>query len=134
MLPAQLPPNVWMGISTVNSGELRRDTYKLMMLDASVHWLSFEPALGPLDRHDLELLREYQWIVWGGESGPKARSIDLTTLVSLTNWWRAGALPPLFIKQFGELYAREHRLRQVHGADPSEWPVWARIQQFPQAA
>ena len=134
MLPASLPPNVWMGISAVNSKELKRDTHKLMLVDARVHWVSFEPALGPLDQHDRELLQEYQWLVWGGESGSKARPIDMPTLVSLCNWWRAGALPPLFVKQFGELYARKHGWKQIHGAEPSEWPAWARIQEFPQAA
>jgi protein gp37 len=131
MLPAQLPPNVWLGISAVDAKELLRDVPKLKKIRAAIHWLSFEPALGPLDVMERADLWNLDWIVWGGESGCKARAIDLDTLQRLCDWRRAGSLPPLFIKQFGERWAREHRWRSAHGAAPAEWPAWARIQEFP---
>lgn len=131
MLPAELPPNVWMGITAVDRIELQRDKEKLLNVHASVHWVSFEPALGPLDSNDLPLLQAFDWIIWGGESGPRPREIDLSTLRRLCRWSRERALPALFIKQFGERHARSEGWKSVHGADPAEWPVWARIQEFP---
>jgi len=131
MLPAQLPPNVWLGISAVNRAELHRDTPKLKRIKARVHWLSYEPALGPLAGGDLRILHEFGWIVWGGESGSRARPVDMGTLRNLHLWRAEGHLPPLFVKQFGELHARNNRWKHPHGAAPSEWPAWARIQEFP---
>ena len=134
MLPGKLPPNVWLGISAVNSQELHRDTGKLMQIGAAVRWVSFEPALGPLDRADLPLLQQYGWIVWGGESGHQAREIDLRTMRRLCDWRCEGRLAPLWIKQFGQRHAKEQGWKQVHGADLKEWPGWARIQHVPSAS
>jgi protein gp37 len=133
MLPGQLPPNVWMGMSAVDSKELHRDMDKLQWVNAAVHWISFEPALAPLTEADLAQLQRLDWIIWGGESGSKPRAIDLLTLQLLCRWRRNGEIPALFIKQFGELHARMHGWKSQHGADPAEWPAWARIQEFPGA-
>ena len=113
---------------------MHSDTRKLVQIDAPIHWLSFEPALDPLSSGDRAVLQEYQWIVWGGESGSKAREIDLPILDRLCAWYGEGRLPPLWIKQFGERHARQQGWRQVHGADRSEWPEWARIQETPLVA
>ena len=133
MLPAELPSNVWLGITAINRAELLRDTPKLKRINARLYWLSYEPALAPLDIRDLPILHEFDWIVWGGESGSRARPADMGTLENLLLWAAKGQLPPLFVKQFGELHARKNGWKQIHGADPSEWPEWARIQEFPQA-
>ena len=98
----------------------------------ALRWLSFEPALGTLTDDDLDILAKcFDWIIWGGESGGHARAIDLDTLRQLCAWRADGIIPPLFIKQFGERHARAQHWKSAHGADPSEWPQWARIQEFP---
>jgi protein gp37 len=132
MLPSQLPPNVWMGISAVDGDELQRDTPKLARVRTVCPWLSFEPALGPVTNIDMRVMcLNYRWVIWGGESGAKARPIDVGNLERLCEARRLGLVPTLFIKQFGERYAREQDWKSRHGADPSEWPAWARIREFP---
>jgi protein gp37 len=65
------PVNVWMGITVVNQAELDRDWWKLAEVPAAVRFLSCEPLLGPLT------LGAYypDWIIVGGESGPRARAM-----------------------------------------------------------
>jgi protein gp37 len=48
----RLPVNVWQGISAVNQDEARRDLPKLARIEATVRWVSYEPALGELDLFD----------------------------------------------------------------------------------
>lgn len=66
------PPNIWLGISVVNQEEADRDIPKLCMLPARVRFLSCEPLLGPIHL-DCEGL---DWVIVGGESGPRARRMD----------------------------------------------------------
>ena len=65
-------PNVWLGVSIENDrwagrAELLRET------PAAVRFISAEPLLGPLQ--DLDLSR-IDWLIVGGESGPRHRPID----------------------------------------------------------
>lgn len=62
-------PNVWLGVSI----ESDRWTFRadhLRRTPAAVRWISAEPLLGPLPSLDLTGI---DWLVVGGESGPKAR-------------------------------------------------------------
>lgn len=70
-----IPANVWLGITCGSQDEYDRDWPKLSRLGAKVHFISYEPALGPLrlDGDDPELP---EWIICGGESGPGARMMD----------------------------------------------------------
>lgn len=74
--PATLPPllryNVWLGVSVEdNSAAWRVDM--LRATHARVKFLSVEPMLGPIDKVDLTGI---DWVIVGGESGPKARALD----------------------------------------------------------
>ncbi|MBW2064428.1 MAG: phage Gp37/Gp68 family protein [Deltaproteobacteria bacterium] len=66
------PSNVWMGVSVENSDYLFR-LDDLRRTDARVKFVSFEPLLGPIDYLDLDGI---DWVIVGGESGPKARPMD----------------------------------------------------------
>lgn len=44
-----VPDNVWLGATIVNQAEADRDIPKLLRTEASVHFLSMEPLLGPVD-------------------------------------------------------------------------------------
>lgn len=71
-MPAVLP-NVWIGAS------VETDTYAgradhVRQTPAALRWLSLEPLLGPLPSLSLEGI---DWVVVGGESGPRFRAIDL---------------------------------------------------------
>ena len=62
-------PNVWLGVSIENDKYTFRADH-LRDIPAAVHFLSLEPLLGPVPSLDLDGI---DWVIVGGESGPKAR-------------------------------------------------------------
>jgi len=63
------PTNVWMGVSVEN--QLVQDRIgHLRKTHAKTKFLSLEPLLGPLPKLNL---KKIDWVIVGGESGPKAR-------------------------------------------------------------
>lgn len=62
-------PNVWLGTS-IESNRYAFRADHLRATPAAVRWISAEPLLGPLDELDLTGI---DWLVAGGESGPRAR-------------------------------------------------------------
>jgi protein gp37 len=64
-------PNVWMGVSVENRRFVERADY-LREVPAAVRFISAEPLLGPLVRLDLDGI---DWLIAGGESGPKHRPV-----------------------------------------------------------
>lgn len=65
--------NVWLGTS-IESMKVADRREWLAEIPAPVRFISFEPALGPLDEMPLDGI---DWIIYGGESGPKFRPHDL---------------------------------------------------------
>jgi protein gp37 len=61
--------NIWMGV-TVESAEYVYRIEHLRQSPAKVKLLSLEPLLGPLPELNLDGIN---WVIVGGESGPKAR-------------------------------------------------------------
>ena len=66
------PANVWMGAS-VESASYRFRIEHLRGVPAAVRFISAEPLLGPLGDVDLDGI---DWVIAGGESGPRARPMD----------------------------------------------------------
>ncbi|MEU5958777.1 phage Gp37/Gp68 family protein [Streptomyces sp. NPDC047525] len=66
------PANVWMGVSVESAKELPRID-DLRRVPAAVRFLSCEPLLGPLDGLDVTGI---DWVIAGGESGPRFRPMD----------------------------------------------------------
>src|SRR3990167_3694397 len=74
-------PNVWLGVSVEDQTTADERIPLLMQTPAAVRWVSYEPALGPVDFNnylppDLNAFTDWKgldWIVAGGESGPGAR-------------------------------------------------------------
>lgn len=75
MLAAELlwPRNVWMGTSVESQKYVERVRILSRTRGPKVKFLSCEPLLGPLNRLPL---REIDWVIVGGESGPGARPMD----------------------------------------------------------
>jgi protein gp37 len=89
-------PNIWMGVS-VESSRYRSRIDHLRGTQAEIKFLSLEPLLGPLP--DLNL-RGINWVIVGGESGPRSRPVDPKWVVDLRDQCcRAGV--PFFFKQWG---------------------------------
>lgn len=98
------PQHAGLIISVVNQAEADRDIPRLLSLKArlGIPWvgLSMEPLLGPVVLRS-EWLRELDWIIVGGESGPHARPMHPYWARSLRDQC-AGAGVPFFFKQWGE--------------------------------
>lgn len=52
-------PNIWLGATVVNQEEADRDVPKLLAVRASVHFLSMEPLLGPVDLRNIAVPPEH---------------------------------------------------------------------------
>ncbi|MGH8581491.1 MAG: DUF5131 family protein [Gammaproteobacteria bacterium] len=89
-------PNIWMGVS-VESDDYRSRIDALRSTGAAIRFLSLEPLLGPL--HDLDL-RGIDWVIVGGESGPKARPMDPAWATDLRDQCKRDKVP-FFFKQWG---------------------------------
>lgn len=87
--------------------------------------LSCEPLLGPLD---LTLwLDRLDWVIVGGESGPKARPCAVEWIQRIVADCRMAHVP-CFVKQLGSAATG---LRNAKGGDPDEWPEDVRVREFP---
>lgn len=64
----ELPPNVWLGVS-VESNDFVWRIQALNLWDVPIKFVSYEPALGPIDQIEYYLKRgDVQWLISGGES------------------------------------------------------------------
>lgn len=66
-------PHVWLGTSIEDNRVAERSSI-LTEVPAYVHFISYEPAIGPGNEIPLEGI---EWIIVGGESGPGWRKMDL---------------------------------------------------------
>jgi protein gp37 len=96
----QWPTNVWLGTTTEDQEWADERLQHLASLPAAVRFVSAEPLVGPLDLTPW-LGSTLQWVITGGESGPKARP-------SSPAWFRAlmaqcvSAGVPFHFKQWGD--------------------------------
>ena len=113
-------PNIWQGVSVENNRwAVRADA--LRSVPAAVRFLSCEPLLGPLDRLSLEGI---QWVIAGGESGPRHRPFRVEWARDLRD--RSGAAGiPFFWKQNGGRSAKAGG-SLLDGELRQEWPRSAR--------
>ncbi len=104
-------PNIWLGTSVENQKTADERIPFLLQTPGVVRWISAEPLLGPIDlaRAGLEIRMSnldgpdginLTWCVVGGESGPKARGLDLSWVRSIVSQCRAADIP-VFVKQLG---------------------------------
>jgi protein gp37 len=91
-----LLPNVWLGTSVENAAVLGR-LDDLRATPAAVRFVSFEPLIGSVAGGEL---REIQWAIVGGESGPRARPM-LEGWIDEIHEMAADAGTAFFFKQWG---------------------------------
>lgn len=90
------PANVWMGVSVENQKyTLRIDD--LRKTNARIKFLSLEPLLGPLETLNL---RGINWVIAGGESGPRARPMREEWVTDIRDQCLTAKVP-FFFKQWG---------------------------------
>lgn len=134
-------PNVWVGSSVVDQVEADRDIPKLLAVPAIRRFVSYEPALGPVDftmflkdpvlaslistfppgafplPAHLTPRPAIDWLIIGGESsqgGAKARPFDIAWARQAVQQCKAAGVP-CFVKQLGSTI----RVRNDSG---NEWP------------
>ena len=90
------PENVWMGVSIENKRWVRRADY-LRAVPAAVRFISAEPLLGRLDGLDLAGI---DWVIAGGESGPRYRPVHLEWICDVRDRCHAAGVA-FFLKQIG---------------------------------
>ena len=97
--PNGWPTNVWIGTSVENQKYAPRITV-LSRLPAPTRFVSAEPLLGPVDLGPWLDSGAIQWLIVGGESGPKARPMELDWARDLRDQ-SVGAGVAFFLKQLG---------------------------------
>lgn len=146
-------PNVWLGVSIEDQPTADERVPLLLQTPAAVRWISAEPLLGPVDLSRWLAANDggphIDWVVDGGESGPKARPMHLAWARShrdqcaeagvpyffkQTGLWQhvesvedSRNLPPKKIKYFPEIDATFVRTKgggaeELDGRRHQEWP------------
>ena len=173
--------NVWLGVSVEDQATADERIPLLLQTPAAVRFVSYEPALGPVDFTDVpntanfaegqrhvDALRGYawecsgpeyidicsigsriDWVIVGGESGPKARPCDVAWIRSTVEQCKAAGVP-CFVKQLGAIPVSDNmfdfpatwapdmeeplvmQLNDRKGGDMDEWREDLRVRQFPQ--
>ena len=90
------PSNVWMGVSVEDQRVIQRID-DLRLVPARIRFLSCEPLIGPLENLMLDGI---DWVIVGGESGPKARPMKKEWVTSIHRQCRQADVP-FFFKQWG---------------------------------
>ena len=106
-------PNVWLGTS-IESDEYCWRADELRATSAAVRFLSLEPLLSPVPSLDLTGI---DWVIVGGESGPKARPMHLDWVRDIQNRSASADVAFLF-KQHGEWLGQ---VDQTFTRGPDAW-------------
>ena len=115
------PPNVWLGISCEDQATADERIPLLLQTPAAVHWVSLEPLIGPINL-ETWLLSSYgmadkankiNWVIAGGESGPRARPSHPVWFRSLRDQCQTAGVP-YFFKQWGQWAPHPHPPKPGH--------------------
>lgn len=168
------PENVWVGVSVEDQPRANERIQELLKIPAKLRFLIVEPLLGPLDLTEVdsgrtESMRGYErrvkdnalrdrtawgephrglnWVIVGGESGPKARPCNVEWIRDIVRQCRVAKVP-CYVKQLGSAPEFDWKLNgnsiaryscKTHwgithpkGGDPAEWPEDIRVRQIPE--
>ncbi|RMH15086.1 MAG: phage Gp37/Gp68 family protein [Acidobacteria bacterium] len=114
--------HIWLGVSVENRNYGLPRIDELRRTPAAVRFLSVEPLLEDLGELDL---RGIDWVIVGGESGPGARPMRRSWVVSIRRQCRAAGVP-FFFKQWGGVQKKKQG-RQLDGRTYDELPRIARL-------
>ena len=144
------PRGIWLGVSVEDQKWADIRVPALLATPAAVRFLSCEPLLGQIDLHDCggvdAIERDWagglgggtgaphpliDWVIVGGESGPRARPMDPAWVRVLRDQCLSAIDVAFFVKQMGSVWAKSN------GADPKGgnwnlWPADLRIRELPE--
>jgi protein gp37 len=125
---AKVLPQIWLGVSVEDQATADERIPLLLQTPAAVKFVSYEPALGPVDFRDWLTTREpitrfeaftpeakaaypvppttlvrggVDWVIVGAESGPGARLFDLEWARSTVRQCSRAGATACFVKQLG---------------------------------
>ncbi len=110
------PSNVWMGVSVENQDYVFRIN-ELRLTRSKRKFLSLEPLLGPIPSLDLNGI---DWVIVGGESGPKSRKMEEAWALQVRDSCISQNVP-FFFKQWGGTNKKKNG-RLLEGRTWSEMP------------
>lgn len=137
-------PNVWLGVTAENQEQADKRIPILLQIPAAVRFVSVEPMLGPVDLRNLKydgdildaMAGEYlstdgseayvpwnklDWVICGGESGPRARPMHPDWVRSLRDQC-VGAGVPFFFKQMMHVNSKLVKMPVLDGRVWDEYP------------
>jgi len=169
--------NVWLGTSCEDQATADERIPHLLRCPAAVRFLSCEPLLDEIDLSGYmngpyvglpgDVVHPnwnagIDWVIVGGESGPKARPCNVEWIRGIVRRCQSASVP-IFVKQLGVNVVGETRQccgerwlngsrsadcpacfgmgacgvlrytpRDAKGADPAEWPADLRVRQWPE--
>jgi protein gp37 len=116
---AELPPNIWCGVTTENQRRAVERIPILREIPARLRFLVAEPLLGEISHP----LNGIDWMIIGGETGPRCRICEMRWILALIALCRKHGVP-CFVKQLGSkpvIEGKSIRLRHPDGREPREW-------------
>lgn len=144
-----MPKNVWIGTTVEDQKRADERIPELLEIPARIRFLSVEPMLEGIDFRwligcddfgPLEYKEGIHWAIFGGESGPGARPLDVEWIRDGVRQCKAAGVRA-FVKQLGARpYQSPERdgatgyqlqIKDKKGGDWSEWPEDLRIREFP---
>jgi len=116
----KIPNNIWLGVTVENKKEGIPRIDKLRTLKAKVLFLSMEPLLEDLGKVNLENIN---WVIVGGESGGKARPMDLKWVLNIKKQCVDNNIA-FFFKQWGTWGADKIKRNKKKNGKILEGKIW----------
>jgi protein gp37 len=112
--------NIWMGVTAEESDYIFR-IEQLRLTDAHIKFVSLEPLLGPMTHLPLNGI---DWVIVGGESGPRARPIHHHWVTEIRDQCSRASIA-FFFKQWGG-FNKKKAGRQLDGRIWNEMPMFSK--------
>lgn len=132
------PRNVWLGVTVENQDATILRLPWMPYLARYNRFLSVEPLIGPVTLD----LTHVDWVIVGGESGPKARRCEEEWIASVADQCFAAEVP-CFVKQMGTVWSKEQIEANIgsvvdtskwfgsKGQNADAWPEELRVREWP---
>ena len=115
-----IPDNIWLGVTVENKNEGLPRIDKLRLLNSEVLFLSMEPLLENLGEINL---KNINWVIVGGESGNKARPMDLKWILNIKQQCEDRNIA-FFFKQWGTWGADKVKRNKKENGKILEGKIW----------
>lgn len=100
------PPNVWLGVTVCNQEEANFKIPILLDTQAAKRFISVEPMLGPINLSPALQKGIPDWVIVGGETGPKARPTYPEHIEKLWYECKKTLGIPFFFKSYGSYWSK----------------------------